>query len=175
MSHLVQRVMDSRLDWLACGSSVGSFSFCCRTSRGCDTCNIWLKKLICLVPILMFSISHFRSFQETKTFTNEISYKTIRRSPWMTRYRRKERFLNFRKQIKFSRNMIWMVRLVSIKVCYRNRLRSTNPQVGTYFLRLRPCCRPLWQSRASWLLPWWLGNIPIGLKLVGFCCLVSFC
>ena len=42
-------------------------------------------------------------------------------------------------------------------------------------LRLRPCRRPLWQLRASWLLAWWLGNILIGLDiagLLGFCCLV---
>ena len=29
-------------------------------------------------------------------------------------------------------------------------------------LRLRPCRRPLWQSQASWLLAWQLGNILIG-------------
>ena len=42
-------------------------------------------------------------------------------------------------------------------------------------LRLRPCRRPLWQLRVSWLLACWLGNILIGLViagLLGFCCLV---
>ena len=43
-----------------------------------------------------------------------------------------------------------------------------------FILRLRPCRRPLWQSQASWLLAWWLGNILVGLLacwvlLSGFC------
>ena len=41
-------------------------------------------------------------------------------------------------------------------------------------LRLRRCRRPLWQSRACWLLAWWLGNILISLLACwhfGSCCL----
>ena len=46
-----------------------------------------------------------------------------------------------------------------------------------FILRLRPCRRPLWQSQASWLLAWWLGNIMIGLLacwvLLSFVCFAS--
>ena len=47
-------------------------------------------------------------------------------------------------------------------------------------LRLRPCRQPLWQSQASWLLAWWLGNILIGLLacwvlLSGFCFANTVC
>ena len=41
-------------------------------------------------------------------------------------------------------------------------------------LRLRPCRRPLWQSQASWLLAWRLGNILIG-SLACWILLSVFC
>jgi len=43
-----------------------------------------------------------------------------------------------------------------------------------YILRLRPCRRPLWQSQASWLLAWRLGNILIG-SLACWVLLSVFC
>ena len=43
-----------------------------------------------------------------------------------------------------------------------------------YILRLRPCRRPLWQSQASWLLAWRLGNILIG-SLACWALLSVFC
>ena len=53
-------------------------------------------------------------------------------------------------------------------------------RIYIYILRLRPCRRPLWQSQASWLLAWWLGNILIDLLacwvwLPGFAGLFRFC
>ena len=41
-------------------------------------------------------------------------------------------------------------------------------------LRLRPCRRPLWQSQASWLLAWRLGNVLIG-SLACWVLLSVFC
>ena len=48
--------------------------------------------------------------------------------------------------------------------------RLINEVFDYFILRLRPCRRPLWQSRASWLLAWWLGNILIGLLV---CCVFA--
>ena len=46
---------------------------------------------------------------------------------------------------------------------FRPHLLSFFEQSGSLILRLRPCRRPIWQSQASWLLAWWLGNILVGL------------
>ena len=53
--------------------------------------------------------------------------------------------------------------------------RPAPPAGVRRILRLRPCRRPLWQLRVSWLLAWRLSNILIGLDiagLLGFCCSV---
>jgi hypothetical protein len=56
--------------------------------------------------------------------------------------------------------------------------RKYSPQENTtlylFILRLRPCRRPLWQSQASWLLAWRLGNILIG-SLACWVLLSVFC
>ena len=52
--------------------------------------------------------------------------------------------------------------------------RPAPPAGVRRILRLRPCRRPLWQSQASWLLAWRLGNILIG-SLACWVLLSVFC
>ena len=47
-----------------------------------------------------------------------------------------------------------------IHTFYNHTAQDQSP--AKVILRLRPCRRPLWQSQASWLLAWRLGNILIG-------------
>ena len=49
-----------------------------------------------------------------------------------------------------------------------NGIQNILIPVNMTLLRLRPCRRPLWQLRASRLLPWWLGSILSACWLVMF-------
>ena len=50
---------------------------------------------------------------------------------------------------------------VNAQLCDFQRREASISQAS--ILRPRPCRRPLWQLRSSWLLAWWLRNNLIGL------------